>query len=528
VNLLNYFLRNFNRYLLFLYFFIANNYFLSAQHTNILINNLNFPNEPSIAINPLNTNSLVAGSNLNKVFYSNNEGYSWQYNSLTSEYGVWGDPCVIAGKNNTFFYFHLSNPDDGNWIDRIVCQKSTDGGINWNSGTYIGLNGTKAQDKEWAVYDRQNDIIYVTWTQFDEYGSVRPEDQSLILFSKSIDGGNSWATPIVISDEAGDCIDDDNTVEGAVPAIGPNGEIFVSWAGHEKIYFDKSVDGGETWLNQDKIIANMPGGWVFDIPGINRCNGMPITTCDTSRGIYRGNIYVNWADQRNGENNTDIFITKSVDGGETWSNAKRVNDDITENHQFFSWMTIDQATGYIYIVFYDRRNYDNNYTDVFMALSKDGGESFTNFKISEEPYYPYSSVFLGDYINITAYNNIIRPIWVSYENDELNLWTADINIDSLETSSNLSVPFVVEQNYPNPFSELTIFTFRLKRKSKINLYIYSTFGEKLATIIDNEEKNIGKYVYTLQANILNLKPGVYFLELTSNSQKIIKKMIYIK
>ena len=67
----------------------------------------------------------------------------------------------------------------------------------------------------------------MSWTEFDNYGSTSSSDSSRILFSFSSDSGNTWSTPLKICDQEGDCIDDDNTVEGAVPAVGPNGEVYV-------------------------------------------------------------------------------------------------------------------------------------------------------------------------------------------------------------------------------------------------------------------------------------------------------------
>jgi Neuraminidase (sialidase) len=272
-------------------------------------------------------------------------------------------------------------------------QKSTDGGKSWTDGTAFGKNGSKAQDKHWAIVDRTTNTIYTTRTQFDDYGSSNVEDKSSILFTKSSDGGTTWAEVKKINEVAGDCIDDDNTVEGAVPAIGPNGEIYVTWAGPEGIVFDKSTDGGATWLEEDIFIDAMPGGWTYDIPGINRCNGMPITVCDLSDGPNRGTIYVNWSDQRNGEDDTDIWFSKSTDGGESWSAPIRVNDDPAGSQQFLSWMTIDQTNGKLYFVFYDRRNYEDTQTDVYMAMPGDGGQTFTNFKISDSPFTPNAGIF---------------------------------------------------------------------------------------------------------------------------------------
>jgi hypothetical protein len=223
---------------LFSFFFLLVSAPLFSQHGNVLINNGS--NEPSIWVNPKNLNQVVAGSNINNFFYSGNGGLSWTASSLTSTYGVWGDPAIITDTNGDFYYFHLSNPTSPGapgWIDRIICQKSTNGGATWSTGTFMGKNGLKAQDKHWPVNNPYNNDIYVTWTQFDKYGSILGTDSSNILFSKSTDAGATWTSPIRINKVAGDCIDEDNTTEGAVPAVGPNGEIYVSWAGPSRINF---------------------------------------------------------------------------------------------------------------------------------------------------------------------------------------------------------------------------------------------------------------------------------------------------
>ncbi|MCX8057327.1 MAG: exo-alpha-sialidase [Ignavibacteria bacterium] len=402
-----------------------------AQFPNIRVSQPSStdPNETSIAINPLDTNNLVAGANIRYYYYSTDGGYTWTQGNLTSPLGVWGDPCVVFDLNGHCYFGHLSNPSSGGyWIDRIVVQKSTNKGITWSSGVGIGYNPpTRNQDKEWLAVDWTNspyrNYIYVAWTEFDSYGSSNPLDSTRILFSRSTDGGLTWSAPVRVSDKGGDCIDEDNTVEGAVPAVGPNGEVYLAWAGPLGLVFDKSTNGGLTW-GVDKVITSIPGGWDFSVPGIYRCNGLPITACDISNSPYRGNIYVNWSDQRNGTNNTDIFFVKSTDGGNTWSAPKKVNQDNTQTHQFFTWMTVDPATGYIYIVYYDRRNYTDNRTDVYLARSTDGGETFTEFKISQTPFTPTASVFFGDYTGIAALNGKVYPIWTRMDNGQRSVWMA--------------------------------------------------------------------------------------------------------
>ena len=501
----------------------------NAQYQNVLISNEQSPNEPSICINPRNPNELVAGANLRSYYYSIDGGFNWTRGNLTSEeYGVWGDPCIIVDTAGDFYFFHLSNPEDGNWIDRIVCQKFDIDNAEWTEGTYMGLNGTKAQDKEWAVVDSATNTIYVTWTQFDKYGTSATDKFSNIMFSKSTDQGVTWTDAKQINEISGDCIDSDETTEGAVPAVGPNGEVYVAWSGPEGLVFDRSLDGGETWLDEDIYIDPQPTGWDYSIPGISRANGLPITSCDISDSPYKGTIYVNWSDQRNGSDDTDIWISKSTDGGNTWTEAKRINDDPPGKQQFFTWMTIDQTDGNIYVVFYDRRNYSDRNTDVYMARSTDGGETFENFQISESPFLPTSSVFFGDYTNITAFNGQVRPIWGRLDDGEMSMWTAIVDMTVGIPDQDEGSPFTLAQNYPNPFRETTYFSYKLKENTTISLMVYDIYGRHITTLIDRQQKSPGKYVETFVANNYKIHPGVYWFVLTNGKSVQKRKMLLIE
>ncbi len=401
-----------------------------AQYPNILVDGTGSPEEVTIAINPLNPEILAAGANIDNFYRSTNGGLTWTESELVSNtLGVWGDPVVLFDSLGNLYYAHLSNPISGWWIDRIVVQKSTDNGLTWNDGVGIGQGmQPQAQDKEWLAVDHTQSPyrgnIYMTWTEFDDYGSSNPNDSSRIRFSKSTDEGETWSSAITISDVSGNCIDSDNTTEGAVPCVGPNGEIYVSWAGPVGLVFDKSTDGGQTW-GTDVFVSSIPGGWDFDVSGINRCNGLPITMCDIGNSPYNGHIYVVWSDQRNGATDTDIFMAKSTDGGTSWTAPIKVNDDNTTRHQFFVWSTIDYSTGHLWFVFYDRRNTTGAATDVFVAKSTDGGTTFENFKISESSFTPTSGVFFGDYTNIAAWEGKIYPIWMRLQGS-LSVWTVII------------------------------------------------------------------------------------------------------
>lgn len=518
---------------------------LYAQYTNVTISSSNSPNEPSICINPKNTNLIVAGANISAYYYSTNEGLNWVTGNLvSSSWGVWGDPVIVCDTNNAFYFFHLAENPGLPWpaIDRMVCQKSTNNGMTWNNpGSYTYYIPGKLQDKEGVAIDPQNNYIYVTWTQFDKYNNPLPTDSSNILFSKSTDGGNTWvnfgsATAKRLDKLGGDCWDEDNTVEGAVPCVGPNGQVYVAWNGPKVrnsqygIFFNKSTDGGITWLPEPQYICDQPGGWDYVISGIFRCNGLLATACDLSNGPYRGNLYINWTDSV-GPNNHDVKLIKSTNGGANWSTIKKVNTDLTNKEQFLSWMTVDQTTGYIWFVFYDRRDDlgNNNSTEVYLAKSTDGGETFTNFKVSSSPFVPVSSVFFGDYTCISAVNNHIRPIWCRLQGASQSIVTAIVDITTGENniSANLPDNYKLGQNYPNPFNPTTTINYSLKENTFVSLKVFNLVGQEIATLA-NTDKQAGNYSVTFDLTEYGLSSGVYFYKLVAGDFSETKKMIVTK
>ena len=423
-----------------IFLFIFNTLFANSQIKNVVLPISKLATyfysqvEPSIFIDVNNTDKIVAGSVMNDYYYSKDGGLTWRAKSIFSPYGVSGDPCLLVDTKGFYYYFHLSTYQGERLKGGIVCERSRTVKGRFRKESHTEVNG-KYHDKQWAVSNPINGEIYLTWTQFDSYDSKDVRDRSYIVFSKSIDYGKSWTSPKVISKFSGDCQDNDDTAEGAVPAVGPNGEIYVCWARSSKIYFNYSLDGGDSWAEEEMEIADQKMGWVLDIPGIYRCNGLPVTVCDLSQSEYRGNIYMNWADQRNGEENTDIWLKRSSDGGLTWSNPIKVNSDSSENHQFLSWITVDEATGYVYAVFYDRRNFSTNETDVYLAVSKNGGTSFKNYRISESSFLPNEKIFFGDYSNISVRNGMIRPIWTRLDDTKISLLVGITNQNDLDKIS---------------------------------------------------------------------------------------------
>jgi hypothetical protein len=267
--------------------------------------------------------------------------------------------------------------------------------------------------------------------------------------------------------------------------------------------FDVSLDGGLTW-GKDRFVAAMPGGWDFAVSGISRANGMPVTACDAGASPYRGTIYVGWGDQRSDTSDSDVFLSRSTDGGETWSPALRVNDDLSGRHQFFPWMAVDQATGSLWFVFYDRRLTRGDTTEVWCARSNDGGRTFRNFRVSDSAFTPVADVFFGDYTNIAASGGKAYPIWMRMDARALSIWTAVVPDTIAAGVGELPAApavFTLEQNYPNPFNPATLLTCRLPEAGRARLEVHDLFGRPT---------------------------GVYFSTLRAGARSVTRKMILVR
>jgi hypothetical protein len=129
---------------------------------------------------------------------------------------------------------------------------------------------------------------------------------------------------------------------------------------------------------------------------------------DTSEGPNAGTVYLSWQDGRNrsvpsyGADGTtywryrfsDVLLTRSIDGGTTWSAPARVNDDASELNvdHFFPTLTVDR-NGRLYALFYDRRNDPRNFLiDTYVATSDDGGLTFANSRLTQESMPPLTAV----------------------------------------------------------------------------------------------------------------------------------------
>lgn len=514
------------RYYFIIIFSIFGLNILMAQHQNVIIGNplgYAYPAEASVIINPLNTNEIMVAAMGNWYYTSTDGGFTWIDGQLQSNWGVQADPVAIVDNTGRFYYIHL--PDT---IERVVCHRRDNLSAPWSMESSAAYNGTHEVDKEWAVYDPVNDRIYLSWTYFDTWGSSNPNDSSCIYMSWTENGGESWNEPIRISDQKGNAQGGPYSMHGSYPAVGPAGEVYITWWGPEGLMFDRSMDGGLSWLGQDINITNQHINWIYNIPGINLGVSFPVIACDRSGGANNANIYICWADQRNGYNDGDVFIVISEDGGLTWSEPIRVNDDPPDKHQFFPFVTVDQVTGKVWLVFFDRRNYNDTNTDVYMAVSDDGGDSFINFKVSETPFVPFNTVWFGHYIGLAAEDNLVLPVWNRMDEGVSTVMGAIVNTNIIGFEETFSEPFATIESSPNPFTESLFISFKLSQSAEVSLKLYDMTGRKIKEIISSMKYSKGKHVEKVDAIELGLKRGMYIVSLTAGNENITRQIVCIE
>lgn len=391
-------------------------------HPNPLITQ----SELSIKVHPTNPEILLAAANaVDPVrlkgsmgwYISTDGGRNWKGRDTlpthTNLERSLTDPAVAVSLQGTLYVNSVFVSDSAD----VILARSDDAGTSWQqfSVPYMSNN----EDKNHCVVDVSTESpyagrVYVAFTDFDPNLSIA----SPILCSWSVDNGASFSPPQNISSGVGSLF-----AQGVNLATGPNGELYAAWSGYDdwpppvqtRIGFNKSTDGGDTWFGARSLRT------INDIRGLLhkgsqsiRVNSFPSLAVDLSNGERRGWIYLVYAER---QLTRSIYLITSSDGGETWSEPKEVPHDYSINDRWFPWATVDPTTGFLYVVYYDSRNFSNNDSaQVYLSFSIDGGETFEDILVSDQPFLPKSIPglalgYMGDYIGVTALNGIVWPCW---------------------------------------------------------------------------------------------------------------------
>jgi len=130
-------------------------------------------------------------------------------------------------------------------------------------------------------------------------------------------------------------------------------------------------------------------------------------------------------------------------------------------------------------------------------------------------------------------NEMMRPYNVALNPARFNLagapvlakaGNAEMGADLAEVQM-LPTEFSLSQNYPNPFNPTTEIPFTLPQDSYIQLKIYNSLGQEVATLIDG---NAPAGFHKVKLDAGNLASGIYFYRLSAGTFTQMKKMMLIR
>jgi len=85
--------------------------------------------------------------------------------------------------------------------------------------------------------------------------------------------------------------------------------------------------------------------------------------------------------------------------------------------------------------------------------------------------------------------------------------------------------FILYNNYPNPFNKITNIKFSIPTQANVQLSVFNTLGEHVATLVD-EIRPAGNHKVTFNGS--DMSNGLYFYRLVSGLHTITKTMVLLK
>jgi hypothetical protein len=378
-------------------------------------------NEPSICVDPTNTNRISIGwrqfnsvsSNFRQAgwAYSSDNGVTWTFPGVL-EAGVFrSDPVLNSDATGQFYYLSLLN----NFFDDI--WRSVDGGQ-----SFANLAPATGGDKEWFTIDKTNSsgrgFQYQSWSTAGNNFQGRQ-------FSRSTDGGLTWRSPVAIP----------NTPIWGTLDVDTNGTLFIGGV---------NPDTGQIWCVRSTNAKNAAVKPSFDQStlvdmGGDMVTGEPINpeglvgqinlAVDRSGTSLNNNVYMLGSLQGTGSfSGSDIMFVRSTNGGRSFSAPVRINDDPVNPNKWHWFGALAVApNGRIDCVWLDTRNAPND-TDsqLYYSSSSDGGVTWTqNVPVSNSfnPFLGYPNQDkMGDYITVVSDNNGASVAYAATFNGEEDVY----------------------------------------------------------------------------------------------------------
>ncbi len=481
-------------------------------------------NEPSIAISPINPDKMVIGwrqfNTIQNSFrqagyaYTTDGGETWTFPGVIDEGVFRSDPVLDSDADGNIYYNSLTTDGNNYWCD---VYKMEPGSTEWDDGTYA-LGG----DKQWMIIDKTEGVgsgnIYASWTS--SYSICYPD-----FFTRSVDGGDSYE----------DCIDVPGDPFWGTLATGPDGTLYA--AGYSDFGFiviksttapdpDEDVSWGFfSGVDLDGNVSAREG------PNPDGLLGQTWVSVDQTDGPNGGNIYLLCSVERNNGDPNDVMFARSTDGGATWDEPIRVNQDLsTNNWQWFGTMSVS-PDGRIDVVWLDTRDGGpGSYpSSLYYSYSIDGGESFSaNERISDafNPHvgWPQQNK-MGDYYHMISDVDYAHLAWANTLNGEQDTYYTRINpwfvgIDENEQKSQLMI-----SAYPNPAINKITIRYNNEEQENVELAVFDLLGKEVVTVQDDRKK-AGNQVFNINTSIL--KNGIYFVRVTTGQKSGTAKIIVAK
>lgn len=506
-------------------------------------------NEPSITVNPNVPGNLVVayneGPGILGISYSLDFGMSWADTHITPVWGGEFDPAADADlQGNIFVGFCSATGPFFQGTTGVYVAVSSDSGKTWSNTNVETFYESPSNlgpfvDKDYIAVDNYpgspyTNNVYIVWER-DTWDNVHAD----VYAAVSYNSGQSFTNIQKVNDSAwskSQCV-------GQVPKVAPNGDVYVVWgdyalSGHVKgyFYFDKSTDSGASWGNDvlvDSFLAvprhpnpYAPSFYVRTYPALAVDPGNP------------NNVYIAYAadpDGLAGPDDGDIFLLSSYDGGNTWNQPKRVNDDNTTNDQFQPWIDV-KPNGIIDIVWIDRRNDPSDWQfEVFFAYSTDSGQTFsTNVPVSDVFVgpLPEPNSWMGEYIGIDVDTGTAYVAWT-----DTRMGNRDIFFDTVsnpptglkEGNGNTLRPEILAIS-PNPMRRKVELLFQVSETGPVSIGIFSASG-RIVKNLSLYEVQKGKNMVTWDGRNdkgIRVKSGIYFVNLKAEGTSIVKSLLLLR
>jgi hypothetical protein len=369
--------------------------------------------ESAIAINPVNSNQVIAGSNGpgsgQRMHFSTNGGSTWTQVTLPLG-STCCDPAVDWSSDGTKAYaatLGISGGCCGVWIYR-----SGDGGATWSD---LGADPrreltTNTSDKEYIHVDTFatspfKDNLYVTW-----------HDGNVMKFARSTDQAQTFGATITISGGGQQGIGSDITTD-------KNGNVYYFWPAFntKQMLMKKSTDGGATFPNPAVVVATTADAFDFAIPVMEARRVFMYNAADVdySNGPFANSIYVSWTDNTVSEqgtpanNHARIQVAYSRDGGATWTvRTPHPTADQNTVDRFHQWLEVTDD-GAIHLIYYDTNlSASRQAADIYHSVSTDGGDTWTQQRLTTASSPNIADGFeWGDYNGLSAVGNDLLAIY---------------------------------------------------------------------------------------------------------------------